>query len=172
MPIFPSPALAERARSNQIPVNPIHRFESKSVLPIQSPKTARSVIPCIAAICLAVAIAGCAGPKRAKGPAPAAAPSAGAVPWEGGAPAADSATGEAPAAGQAGPPPHIVFCREYADQTAGRELQREFDSMSGNFRGGDSPLFQEFARMDAVKYRRQLYESCLSNQRAREDRIK
>ena len=44
--------------------------------------------------------------------------------------------------------------------------------MSGNFRGGDSPLFQEFARMDAVKYRRQLYESCLSNQRAREDRIK
>ncbi len=47
-------------------------------------------------------------------------------------------------------------------------MQREFDVMSGNFRGGDSRVFKDFARADAEKYQRQLYESCLNNQRSRQ----
>ena len=90
---------------------------------------------------MAVAAVGCAGPKR---------------------PATVGPTGT----GAAGPPPHVTSCREYADQTAGRTLQRDIDSISGNFQGGDSRVFEDFARMDAQKYYQQLYESCLSNQRA------
>lgn len=47
-------------------------------------------------------------------------------------------------------------------------MQREFDVMSGNFRGGDSRVFQDFARADAQKYRQQLYESCLNRQRSQQ----
>ena len=90
----------------------------------------------------AIAVAGCAAKKRPL-------------------PAAPSGTGAA------GPPPHVTSCREYADQMAGRQLQQDLDSISGNFRGGDSRVFGDFARMDAKKYYQQLYESCLSNQRAR-----
>ena len=96
----------------------------------------------IALAIAAIAIAGCAAKKR---PLPAT-PSG---------------------AGAAGPPPHVTSCREYADQMAGRQLQQDLDSISGNFRGGDSRVFGDFARMDAKKYYQQLYESCLSNQRAR-----
>lgn len=45
-------------------------------------------------------------------------------------------------------------------------MQRDFDAISGNFRGGNSRLYQDFARLDAEKYSRRLYESCLSKQRA------
>jgi hypothetical protein len=97
------------------------------------------------ALGLSIAVTGCSWPKRAKHtPRP------------------------APAAGQAGPPPNVSSCREYADQTAARQMQREFDVMSGNFRGGDSRVFKDFARHDAQKYRQQLYESCLNNQRSRQ----
>lgn len=58
-------------------------------------------------------------------------------------------------------------CSEYAEQAASRELQREFDVMSGNFRGGDSRVFQDFARMDAQRQYQRLYESCLRNKRSR-----
>jgi hypothetical protein len=97
------------------------------------------------ALGLSIAVTGCSWPKRAKHtPRP------------------------APAASQAGPPPNVSSCREYADQTAARQMQREFDVMSGNFRGGDSRVFKDFARADAQKYQRQLYESCLNNQRSRQ----
>lgn len=100
---------------------------------------------CAVALGLSVAITGCSWPKRAKHtPRP------------------------APAASQAGPPPNVTSCREYADQTAARQMQREFDVMSGNFRGGDSRVFKDFARADAQKYQRQLYESCLNNQRSQQ----
>jgi len=58
-------------------------------------------------------------------------------------------------------------CSEYADQAASRELQREIDVMSGHFRGGDSRVFQDFARMDAQRQYQRLYESCLRNKRTR-----
>ena len=58
-------------------------------------------------------------------------------------------------------------CSEYAERTASRELQREFDVMSGNFRGGDSRVFRDFARMDAQRRYQRLYESCLRNKRSR-----
>ena len=97
----------------------------------------------LTALCLAVAVSACAGPKRAKKQPPA-------------------------SVGASGPPPHVTSCRDYADQLAGRQLQRDFDAISGNFRGGDSRLYQDFARLDAEKYSRQLYESCLSKQRAKQ----
>lgn len=97
------------------------------------------------ALGLSIAVTGCSWPKRAKHtPRP------------------------APAASQAGPPPNVSSCRDYADHTAERQMQREFDVMSGNFRGGDSRVFKDFARQDAQKYRQQLYESCLNNQRSRQ----
>ena len=56
----------------------------------------------------------------------------------------------------------------WADRAmAARMAEQDLDSMSGNFRGGDSRVFGDFARMDAKKYYQQLYESCLSQQRAR-----
>lgn len=61
----------------------------------------------------------------------------------------------------------IGSCSEYADQAAGREMQREIDVMSGHFRGGDSRVFQDFARMDAQRQYQRLYESCLRNKRSR-----
>jgi hypothetical protein len=61
----------------------------------------------------------------------------------------------------------IGSCSEYADQAASRELQREIDVMSGHFRGGDSRVFQDFARMDAQRQYQRLYESCLRNKRSR-----
>lgn len=96
------------------------------------------------ALFVAVAIAGCAAQKRAKRPAPA----------------------ERPAVSESGPPPNVTDCREYADSMAGRQMERDFDSISGNFEGGSSQVFQDFARMDAQRYYRQLYESCLSQHRA------
>ena len=61
----------------------------------------------------------------------------------------------------------IGSCSEFADQAASRELQREIDVMSGHFRGGDSRVFQDFARMDAQRQYQRLYESCLRNKRSR-----
>jgi hypothetical protein len=96
------------------------------------------------AAAVAVAIAACAAPaKRATRPTP-----------------------ERPAAADAGPPPNVSNCREFADGMAGRQMERDFDSISGNFEGGSSRVFQDFARLDAQRYRQQLYESCLSQQRA------
>jgi hypothetical protein len=100
-------------------------------------------------VAAAVAIAACSAPtKRAKRPAPPERPAA--------------------AAAEAGPPPNVSDCREYADSMAGRQMERDFDSISGNFQGGNSQVFQDFARLDAQRYYRQLYESCLSQQRASE----
>ena len=62
--------------------------------------------------------------------------------------------------------PPVGSCSEYADQAASRELQREIDVMSGHFRGGDSRVFQDFARMDAQRQYQRLYESCLRNKRS------
>ena len=99
----------------------------------------------LVAAAVAVAVASCAAPaKRAKRPPPP----------------------ERPAAADAGPPPNVSDCREYADSMAGRQMERDFDSISGNFEGGSSQVFQDFARLDAQRYYRQLYESCLSQQRA------
>lgn len=92
-----------------------------------------------------LAIAACAAQKRAKRPAPVSAP--------------------ARANADSGPPPQISACREYADTMAGRQMQQDFDSIQGNFEGGSSQVFQDFARMDAQRYYRQLYESCLSQHR-------
>lgn len=64
-----------------------------------------------------------------------------------------------------GPPPNVSACRAYADQMAGRQLEQDYDSIQGNFQGGSSPVFRDFARMDAERYYRQLYESCLSQHR-------
>jgi hypothetical protein len=94
----------------------------------------------------AVAIGACAAPtKRAKRPAP---------------------PPDRPVATDEAPPPNVSDCRQYADSMAGRQMERDFDSISGNFEGGSSQVFQDFARMDAQRYYRQLYESCLSQQRA------
>jgi len=94
---------------------------------------------------LTLAIAACAAPqKRAKRPAPV----------------------DRPVASDAGPPPQVSACREYADNMAGRQLQQDYDSIQGNFQGGSSQVFRDFAHMDAQHYYRQLYESCLSQHRA------
>jgi hypothetical protein len=93
-----------------------------------------------------IAVTACAAQKRAKWPPPVSAP--------------------ARANADSGPPPQISACREYADTMAGRQMQRDFDSIQGNFEGGSSQVFQDFARMDAQRYYRQLYESCLSQHRA------
>jgi hypothetical protein len=93
---------------------------------------------------MTLAIAACAGQKRAKRPAPA----------------------ERPVAGNAGPPPQVSACREYADSMAGRQLQQDYDSIQGNFQGGSSQVFRDFAHLDAQHYYQQLYESCLSQHRA------
>ena len=98
----------------------------------------------LAVIVLTVAaIAACAAPKRAKRPAPA----------------------DRPAVGDLGPPPQVSACRAYADNMAGRQMEQEFDSIQGNFQGGSSQVFRDFARMDAQRYYQQLYESCLSQHR-------
>ena len=94
-------------------------------------------------VLVALAATGCAFQKRSKIPAPAKEPTL-----------ADTV-----------PPPHISSCREYADNMAGRQLDRDQDSISSNFQGGDGGVLQEFARMDAQRYYRQLYKSCLSQQR-------
>lgn len=95
------------------------------------------------------AIAACAAPKQVKQPVPAS-----------NRPAVDVVETETP--------PQISACRSYADNMAGRQMQRDFDSIQGNFQGGSSQVFQDFARMDAQRYYRQLYESCLSQQRSRD----
>ena len=56
---------------------------------------------------------------------------------------------------------HVTYCQRYADQMAGRELQREYDSMEGRFRGGESQVFRDFAAMDAQKNYRRIYENCI-----------
>jgi len=48
---------------------------------------------------------------------------------------------------------------------AGRQMQRDYDSIQGTFEGGSSQVFRDFAHMDAQHYYRQLYESCLSQHR-------
>lgn len=96
----------------------------------------------------AAAIAACAAPKQVKQPAPVR-----------DRPAVDVVETETP--------PQISACRSYADHMAGRQMQRDFDSIQGNFQGGSSQVFEDFARMDAQRYYRQLYESCLSQQRSR-----
>lgn len=59
---------------------------------------------------------------------------------------------------------HVSYCRDYADQMAGRELQREYDSMEGRFRGGESQVFRDFAKMNAEKNYRRIYENCIRSQ--------
>lgn len=61
---------------------------------------------------------------------------------------------------------HISYCRSYADQMAGRELQREYDSMKGRFRGSESQVFRDFAKMDAQKNYRRIYENCIRDRTA------
>lgn len=61
---------------------------------------------------------------------------------------------------------HVSYCRAYADQMAGRELQREYNSMEGRFRGSESRVFQDFARMDAQKNYRRIYQNCVRNRTA------
>jgi hypothetical protein len=56
---------------------------------------------------------------------------------------------------------HVSYCRDYADRVAGRELQREYDSMEGRFRGGESRVFRDIAEMDARKNYRRIYENCI-----------
>lgn len=63
----------------------------------------------------------------------------------------------------------VGACRRYADQAAGRELEREYDVMAGHFRGGDSQVFRDLSRMDAQRRYRELYEACLRNKRAKPD---
>jgi hypothetical protein len=92
---------------------------------------------------ITLAVAACAGQKRAKRPVPA----------------------ERPVAGNSGPPPQVSACRDYADAMAGRQLQQDYDSIQGNFQGGSSQVFRDFAHMDAQHYYQQLYESCLSQHR-------
>jgi len=94
----------------------------------------------------AFAIAACAAPKRAKRHVPT----------------------DRPTAGDSSSPPQISACRDYADNMAGRQMERDFDSIQGNFQGGSSQVFKDFARMDAQRYYRQLYESCISRYRAQE----
>lgn len=108
------------------------------------PFSARLATRLIAVAILAVTVAACAQQKRAKRPPPA----------------------DRPAVSESGPPPNVTDCREYADSMAGRQMERDFDSISGNFEGGSSQVFQDFARMDAQRYYQQLYESCLSQHRA------
>jgi hypothetical protein len=62
---------------------------------------------------------------------------------------------------------NVSYCKRFADQTAAREMQREMDVMEGQFRGGDSRVFQDFARMDAERYSRKLYESCMRSAASR-----
>lgn len=106
----------------------------------------RLAVRCVVVLFLATALVACAQQqRRAKRPLPP----------------------ERPAASEtAGPPPNVSECREYADTMAGRQMERDFDSISGNFEGGSSQVFQDFARLDAQRYYRQLYESCLSQHRA------
>lgn len=96
-------------------------------------------------VLIILAVAACAAPqKRVKRPAPV----------------------DRPTAGDSGPPPQVSACREYADNMAGRQLQQDYDSIQGNFQGGSSQVFRDFAHMDAQRYYQQLYESCLSQQRS------
>jgi len=96
-------------------------------------------------VLISLAITACAAQqKRAKRPAPV----------------------DRPTAGDSGPPPQVSACREYADNMAGRQLQQDYDSIQGNFQGGSSQVFRDFAHMDAQRYYQQLYESCLSQQRS------
>ena len=90
-------------------------------------------------------VAACSSFQKSKKPAPA--------------PAREKASSDI------GPPPNVSACRAYADQMAGRQLEQDYDSIQGNFQGGSSPVFRDFARMDAERYYRQLYESCLSQHR-------
>jgi hypothetical protein len=97
----------------------------------------------IVVVLTALAIVACASPKRAKYSPPA----------------------SRSAANDSGPPPQVSACREYADNMAGRQLQQDYDSINGSFQGGGQ-VFRDFAHMDAKRYYRQLYESCLSQHRA------
>jgi len=102
-----------------------------------------------ACLALVLALTACASPKPAPKPAAATQPA--------GEPAAIE-----PSVSEA----HVSYCRAYADQMAGRELQREYDSMEGRFRGGQSQVFQDFARMNAQKNYRRIYENCIRDRTA------
>ncbi len=102
-----------------------------------------------AGLALVLALSACGSPKPAPKPA-AATP-----------PASEPTAGE-PSVSEA----HVSYCRAYADQMAGRELQREYDSMEGRFRGGQSQVFQDFARMSAQKNYRRIYENCIRDRTA------
>lgn len=113
----------------------------KPLGPTKSGGRSALLILCLA---FAVSLAACAKPKPAARPAAAEPPSG------------EQAPGE-PAVSEA----HISYCRAYADRMAGRELQREYDSMEGRFRGGESQVFRDFARMNAEKNYRRIYENCI-----------
>lgn len=100
----------------------------------------------VVAALMILAVSACASQKRAKRHTPV----------------------DRPVAGSSGPPPQVSACREYADTMAGRQLQQDYDSIQGNFQGGSSQVFRDFAHLDAQHYYRQLYESCLSQHRASE----
>ena len=144
MPLAVRRALAVSSQAPQIRVN---RSPTTGFLSVRAIRSDAGICRIGLGLAIAaVAVAGCAAQKRPP-------------------PSAPSGTGAS------GPPPHVTSCREYADQMAGRQLQQDLDSISGNFRGGDSRVFGDFARMDAKKYYQQLYESCLSNQRARRQQL-
>ena len=105
----------------------------------------------LAILVLAVSLGACAKPKAAAKPA-----------------ASNAATAAPPAGEPAVSDTHISYCRTYADQMAGRELQREYDSMEGRFRGSESRVFRDFAKMDAQKNYRRIYENCIRSRAARE----
>lgn len=98
---------------------------------------------------LVLSLAACASPKPA--PKPAAATPPASEPVE-----RDPSVTE----------PHVSYCRDYADRMAGRELQRDYDSMEGRFRGGESQVFRDFAKMSAEKNYRRIYENCIRSQTA------
>ena len=108
----------------------------------------------MASLVLAVSLGACAKSKPAAKPAAAV-------------PAASAPATDEPVAGDpSNSDTHISYCRSYADQTAGRELQREYDSMEGRFRGSESQVFQDFAKMDAQKNYRRIYENCIRDRTA------
>ena len=98
----------------------------------------------IASLALGLSLGACAKSKPVAKPAAAI-------------PAADEPVADDPSVSDT----HISYCRSYADQMAGRELQREYDSMKGRFRGSESQVFRDFAKMDAQKNYRRIYENCI-----------
>jgi len=116
------------------------------VNPLAKSATDGRAMSLLLAVVLAVSLGACAKPKP---PAP---------------PAASEPPKEEPAVYDT----HVSYCRSYADRMAGRELQREYDTMEGRFRGGESRVFRDFAEMDARKNYRRIYENCIRDRTANE----